>query len=772
MLLIAAPAFAQAVPADQSAETPGSESDELVVNEITVVAERIRGQLDVPQAPVATFDEAQIQAVGASSVSDLLAAIAPQTGSGRGRGGGGPIVLVNGQRISSFRELRNYPPEAIRKVEVMPEEVALRLGYPANARVVNMILKENFASRRVELEYGVPTLGGFDEWQAQGTLLKIDGANRFSVSLSAEDRSPLFEAERGIVQPADPASSEYRSLIADSRELSVNGSWTRGLGDKGANGSLSLNATLTRADTHSYSGLDPVNRMVLDRIGRTDTLQGGAGYNRPLGEWRLNATLDAGHAVTTQRIERGDGSAVFDRNRAVNDSLGSLVTLTGKPLRLPAGEAALTVRGGYVWSSIRSSDTRSAAEPVTLRRGDLSAGLSLAVPIASRRESVLDAIGDLSLDLSAGLNHLSDFGTLTDWSAGLTWSPTERLTLSASYLVNSAAPSLGQLGNPFTVTPNVPVFDFANGETVLASVTTGGNPALLKERQRDWKLSASWNVPGLPNATLVTEYFRNRSDNVSAAFPLLTPEVEDAFDGRVTRGPDGRIVAVDLRPVTFARQTGSRLRWGLNMSGSIGGNGVREAGGRVARDRGNPRGPGTPGGFGGRGGGGGGMMGRLMGGNAGGRWNVGAYHTVQFDSKVLIAPGGPVLDLLGGDALSASGTPRHAIEFNGGAAYRGKGIFLNGTWNAPTRVTTPTSDLRFGAVTKVGVNLFVNLGEQGKLADDAPFLKDTRLSLRFENLFNSRQKVTDANGVVPLGYSRDYLDPRGRVIELELRKMF
>jgi iron complex outermembrane receptor protein len=149
---------------------------------------------------------------------------------------------------------------------------------------------------------------------------------------------------------------------------------------------------------------------------------------------------------------------------------------------------------------------------------------------------------------------------------------------------------------------------------------------------------------------------------------------------------------------------------------------------------------------------------------------------VQFTSRVLIAPGGPLLDLLGGDALSTSGTPRHSLEFNGGLFHRGKGLFLQGTWAAPTRLEASglpgSSDLRFGALTKVNANFFVDLGDQGKLAERHPFLKGLRLALRFENLFDSRQQVTDGNRQVPLSYQQDYLDPRGRVIEFEVRKMF
>jgi hypothetical protein len=96
------------------------------------------------------MDEEDIAAYGVNSISDLLDAISPQTGTGRGRGASGPVILVNGQRISSFREIRDYPPEAIRRVEILPEEVALRFGYPPDQRVVNFILKDLFKSKVLE----------------------------------------------------------------------------------------------------------------------------------------------------------------------------------------------------------------------------------------------------------------------------------------------------------------------------------------------------------------------------------------------------------------------------------------------------------------------------------------------------------------------------------------------------------------------------------------------------------------------------------------------
>src|SRR3546814_10119031 len=78
--------------------------------------------LDTEIKAEAELDEAAMASYGVSNVSELLDALAPQTRSGRGRGSGRPIILVNGRRIGGFGEVRNLPPEAIAKVEIFPEE--------------------------------------------------------------------------------------------------------------------------------------------------------------------------------------------------------------------------------------------------------------------------------------------------------------------------------------------------------------------------------------------------------------------------------------------------------------------------------------------------------------------------------------------------------------------------------------------------------------------------------------------------------------------------
>jgi outer membrane receptor protein involved in Fe transport len=779
---------------------------------IVVVATRIRGQVETELPPVMTLDEGDITAYGASGIGDLITAVSPQTSSGRGRGGGHPVILLNGQRISSFRILRNIPPEAIRRMEVLPEEVAQRFGYPPNQRLINFILKDDYASKTLAGEYNAPTRGGFANWEAEGGYLSIDGPRRFNLDAKLVEDSMLTEGERGVLQApdviptvaGDPDPAAFRSLVDALRTITVNASWSMGLGKDGLNGTLAVDGGYTRVDRRGLSGLNTVLltapggssqlRSIAGPLASTmdsDKFEAGFALNKPIGSWQLSATLDSSYAERLRIIDREmDLSALVanaatgtldiagplpaltdpgaDRARSREFLLTSLVTLTGSSFRLPAGDASLTLNAGYSFDRVRSSDTRSGAGVTRLSRGDLSAGANIVLPVTSRDRDVAGGLGDVSLSFSAGLDRLSDFGTLTDWSAGLTWTPIGPLSLQASYIVSETAPTLAQLGDPQTVTLNVPVYDFSLGAPALVTIVNGGNPGLVAEKQRDIKLSANWQLPFLRRSSLLVEYFRNASDDVTQSFPLLTPAIEAAFPSRVVRGPSGPLVSIDRRPVTFDKIESSRLRWGFNLHGRISatskpGESSRSGEGSPPRSEG--AGAKRPG-----------RMAFGHGARRGGRWNLSAYHTIRFTDRVTIAPGAAPLDQLAGDAILAGGVPRHSLELEGGAFYQGMGLRLKGNWDAPAKVRSSgapgSSDLRFGGLLRLDARLFINLGMRQGLVDKAPFFKGLRLAFDVQNLLDARQKVTDANGAVPLAYQPNYRDPRGRIVGVDLRKMF
>jgi hypothetical protein len=893
--------------------------------EIIVRAERLRGQLDVEQAPLLELSEEDIKATGATSIAELIQTISPQTTSSRGRGGGGrPVFLVNGVRIGSFRELRSYPPEAIVKVEVMPEEVAQKFGFPPDRRVVNLILKENYSSRELEAEFEQPSQGGYRRVEGEFTLLRINNSGRTNFNIEVVDRTILTEDERDIIQTpgsvsdvaGDPDQALYRSLINDRLAFEASGNWAKTYLESGS--SASLNTTYEREEQRGFSGLntvvltapdgtsalrtlDAANPLAVRTV--TDTISSAGSWTRPLGAFRLNTTFDASVRDNIRKIDRrGDTSALeaaaaagtlaidgalpgladagFDTALTETISAEAKSTLRGVLIDLPAGEFSVTMDAGYSWDRITSSDTRSNSD-AQLTRGDLEGGLNVVIPLTSRRNYFADALGSFTLNGQVGFNHYSDFGTLYDWSAGLNWSPFGNLNLQATYVFNESVPGLASLGNPQTTTLNVPVFDFVNGETVLATVIAGGNPDLLAETQRDWKFSANWELPFWDNTRLSAEYINNSSDNVTRGFPALTAEIEAAFPDRFTRDAGGTLLSIDRRPVTFAETNNKSLVFGFTTRGSWGG-ARPQAGSRGGPPRGGPPGNARPEGTrpeGSRGppsperraqfmafrerlcaddglemlnklvaavesgedvsaiipnfdaerfgrmlarvrgddgkvdpqrlarfrericsmdpaamrgagsaapqaggrpqggpqsrrgsGGGSGAFGR----DGRGRYFLNISHSYQLENEILIAPGGPFLDQLDGDSTSNTGVSRHFTQLQAGAFRGGYGVRLSGFYTGKARVNgnpaTGTSPLFFGELLRFNLRVFTNLGQVLK-KDKGP-LKGLTMSLRADNIFDARRRVVDENGDTPINFQPDLLDPTGRYIGIQFRKLF
>jgi outer membrane cobalamin receptor len=204
----------------QPAPAPPDEEYEGEGETIVVTCQRPRGSVigDIP--PENVLDSRDVRATGATSIAELLEALSPQLGSARGRGGERPILLLNGQRISGFRELRDVPTEAIERVEILPEEVALKYGYRADQRVMNIVLRERFRSTAARAGVGVPTEGGNVSGETDLTRLLIGSGGRTTLNIHVEGDTMLTEAERDIEVAGDgPDAGEARSLVGSSRQM-------------------------------------------------------------------------------------------------------------------------------------------------------------------------------------------------------------------------------------------------------------------------------------------------------------------------------------------------------------------------------------------------------------------------------------------------------------------------------------------------------------------------------------------------------------------------
>jgi hypothetical protein len=511
----------------------------------------------------------------------------------------------------------------------------------------------------------------------------------------------------------------------------------------------------------------------------------------------------------------------IDRAKAKSSAFTGNALLSGPLFSLPAGTATTSIALGGSASdfdsrSVRSGTTQSAEYSRDIANGQLSIDL----PITSRRKGPISGIGDVSLNGNFGFQRLSDFGTLTTIGYGLRWTPIAKIRIIASSSNDKSAPTGSQINSPQVVTPNVPVFDYQTGQTVYVSQLGGSNPTLRESKRRVMRLGLTIKPFDKANLTLTANYSRSRTDNPIAAFPTPTPQIEAAFPDRFLRDADGTLVQIDARPINFAQARSSQLRWGFDFSKSLKSNtqkafeawraagskpedrptdiralfgprregaGSGQPGGESSGDRpreggdggggpgGGGPGGGGPGGGGFGGGPGGGGGGR--GGSGGGRLQFALYHTWHFTDTILIGPGIPKLNLLDGDATgSAGGSPRHELEAQAGYNNNGIGVRLSGEWQSATHVDgalgASNTTLRFSSLATANLRLFANLGQMPKLIHAHPFLRGARVSLSVNNLFNSRQSVSDGTGSTPLRYQQDYLDPLGRTVSISFRKLF
>ena len=772
-LAFVSPAFAQTPTAPEApAQLPAGSDDDIIV---TAQVQRGAVVTDIP--PVLELDEQAVESYGASSIGDLLTALAPQTGGAGGRGGGrggggGPVVLLNGQRISGFREIRDLPPEAIQRVQVLPEEVALQYGYSPDQRVVNFILKDNFAAITGEVEGGTATAGDFLSGEVEATAVRIGKFGRAQITGQYERASRILESDRGIVaQDSSPiADPRFRTLLPATETKQLNGVYARPIADGVG---LSLNANLEQNRSEALQGLpatllatDPLNRDVA-----TDNLRGGGTLNGALGRFQWNLTGAYDRTITSTSTDRSLGGT--DRARSQNDFGEANYTLSGPIAQLPAGPIRTTVRAGFFFRRLNSTASRFDVTTVTrLARDSANGQITIGVPIANADRGALPFIGRLSFDGSLAYEQLSDFGGLLSYTYGLNWRPVEELTLIATRIGNENEPGITELGNPLIVTPSVATFDFTRGETVLATRINGGNPLLVSEVQRDAKFSAQYEPNWLKGLQVEANYFRNRSRNPVAGFPVLTPDIEAAFPGRVVRDASGRLLSVDARPVNFAETRSDVIRVGFTFQKSFGQpTGERGEGRGVGRGEGRGR---LGRGGGGRGGGfGGGGFGRP--GQDGGRWTVSLYDSIRLKDEILIRPGLPVLDLLRGDAVGGGGgAARHSFDLDAGWFNKGIGLRISGSYQSASTVIggSDASTLRFGDLATLNANAFVNFDSRPKLIAAVPFLKGARLRLSLQNLTNDIRDVRDGTGAVPLSFQPGFLDARGRYVELSFRKRF
>ncbi|MCJ2178041.1 TonB-dependent receptor [Novosphingobium album (ex Hu et al. 2023)] len=607
-----------------SRSAAASSNDAGYQDEIVVTGQAVPGAVigDIP--PENQLGRAEIESYGVDSISDLLDEIADQTTSIEGRdSSSGPVVLVNGKRVSGVNEVGDLPVESVLRVDILPEEVALKYGYDAQKKVVNIILKRRFQSKVINLDAGMSAEGGGGQGQGAFTYTRIHDNDRLNLLGRVKTQAAILESDRDIEPDADSGVTEaagladdraYRTLQDSTRSYELNASLAHELSST-ANASFNLRgsydtsraldglatgALTIPADNPYGDGTETeITRYLSDRAlvqkSETGSVSAGGTVNVELStRWRVSVIGSYEHSQTDTHtgtgydlaaiqdaLDAGDtavdpygvlpsdllGSILTNRAKSNTDTASASMLLNGKLFAMPAGDVGVSVKlGGDFTSQTSSSMRNGTASDSDAERTNGSAQLSFDVPLTSSKKGVQGSVGTLSANFNGGITQVSDYGSLATFGYGLNWAPVSGVTIIAAVNEDRSAPTVSQLGSPVLTTTKVRVYDYVSGNSVLVTRTSGGNPDLKADDRHVFKLGLNATLLSEPKLNFSATYADSRNRNAIMSLGGVTADLEDAYPDRYVRDASGELTDVDTRSVNVYRQHTEQVRWGFNFS--------------------------------------------------------------------------------------------------------------------------------------------------------------------------------------------------------------
>ena len=720
-----------------------NDRDAFESSEILIIGTRPRGGIAGDDVPDQQFDSDDVKETGAGTVSELVEAIRPRT---RGGGSAEPAFLLNGRRPVNSAEVRDLPPEAIERVDVFPESVAVRHGFRADQQVYNFVLRENFRAVTADSGASLSGRGGRSGYHANINYLALSGPSRLSLDLQAQRDTSLLEAESDLdfdlaTLPGSTLAVDarrFRTLLPAQNRVQLASTLSRALTPTIT---ATLSARFVASESDSLFGIRVISTdgtvSALEQKVSTRGGQAGLALNGDHSgiNWSLSGDWSRTRAVTTTDVPGALAGEWPDRAVLESEAWNLELLAHRRLFAVPAGWVNASARlGGSRRGIVAEVEQQAVRSKGELSRSSAFAQLSVDLPLASGEGYFLGDIGNLSASFTIRREDISGFRPLDLRSGALNWSPVPRLRINLSATREQRAPTLLQLGSPIIRTPAVRFFDFSERRSVEVTQVGGGNPALGTETRREWLGGASLQVRRQnPELYASLNYVRRNVANPVFDLPFGA-EVEAAFPERFQRDAGGILRVVDLRPLNGVRHIQEELRWGWSSTLAFGGE--------------------TPG-----------LARRLQG---------SIYHRWRFEDALQLRTSLAPLDFLDGGAVSLrGGRPRHEVDLQLGYYSSGSGLILAGYWQAPTRVRSGMAagdELRFSGLSTISVRGFVNLG-RGGLTGPA-WLGGTRLTVTVNNVLDSRISVRDRLGATPANYRSAFLDPVGRNFQVTLRRQF
>ncbi len=693
-----------------AADPQGAPEQDVIVLDGVVVTGR-RGAARLP--PEIELGPEEIDNLLAYDVGEMIARLGETLGFTAA-----PVIIVNGRQVVSARPFMGFPPDAVVRVEVLPPQAAAEYGESPDRPVVNIVLQRNFASRDGKVEASRPTAGGATWLEADVRQSRIldDDTRQFGVQLS---RDTALRAEERPEYVRNHPESLGATLRPAEQGVVANGSMTGSVGDWAT--SFSAEARARRSRFSSVNG-----GQVVENSRETQSLGLSGGVAGELMDWSVRARLQGQISAGSQTGVRND--------RSRNMSVGANLSANRDLFELPAGSVRTTLNGQY-----RRTRSVNEGKMGDVRRSSqsLDLGASLTIPLTQRSADETGfGWGDASLTVGATTTGLLDGAGGDGLDASLSWSPMEKFRLNARLGRSATSPADPMRFDPVYYGPPRTVFDFQTGESVEVLPLLGGNPELRPQTSETLSLSGSVGPFTRWNVMARTGFDSTRSTDGFGILPEPTPAVEAAFPGRFIRDENGRLVAIDQRPVNIGSTRTETLTTGVNFAVPPG------------------------------------VLGE-------GSWQVGVNHTWRLTDTVTFREGLPELDRLAGDG---GASPPHQVSLQLNGRYGKLGVNASARWQAGTRVRRDSGrdgpdDLLVDDFTAVDVKfnyVFEPAAAPDLEGQDARSRRyqGLRLQVEIDNLFDARPQAVLGDGRPAPGYGRDDRDPVGRLVRVTLSRRF
>jgi hypothetical protein len=794
---------------------------EPVENEIVVTGENY-GKARVEAET--EFSEDRIAAHGADSIQELIKKLAPWISPD----GEEPILLINGEPAGFDRSILSYPPEALRRLEVLKPEAATEYGQEAGKRVVNLVLKRKFASFNADIGGNWATAGGQSGKQLSFNRSAISGRMRWNASVRMSDDSKLMKYRRhaqrmdgifdgsGVIIPVGAGELDPALSLLAGRPIFYAAMPEGPISDLSA--LLHLANLRDEIDPARYDSFSPDRRNLSMTIGVT----------RPLGGMSLSVSINANLSDTeafrgpamAQMVWRQDHSASpFSQDVEIVRPVDSLHGLRSASNNKSVG-ASVNLNGSIAgWqSNFGLNYNRSWSESLLENGVDRQ---TIQDALDARYISPFDALGAEWIDVSRNKGRNDNLSARANVQRSILTLPAGGLSLSIG-----ANASLGsnksmrrtqrdnfdqmmtsrrqQAGGQFSL--NIPInrekigllplpinlsldvsssASQSSGGRLQRSSSFGGNLEPWPWLQLRGSFDVSQMAPAFEQLDGVLD------ERIQRVFDYRRQEMVDVI--WVTGGnPDlrrGRREGLSLNAMVRPfRHGGIMLNVGYRRSDAMNGisalpelsPSVEQAfPDRIQRD----------------------AEGRLLRVDARSinlesdsqsslsnslnlRWpmemdaqrsdqawdfQASITHQASLTATRRIRDGLPTINLLAGE----TGQSRHNLSGQITASRRGLGVTFSGQWSSGGRLAGGEQGaLLFKPPVMVNLSTFLEPHRFWPQLKDDKIWKGMRLSLDVQNVTRAYRRVLREDGTVPPGYGRDDVDPLGRTIKIQLRKGF